>query len=385
MRYIEIEVSPLKEENKRKKRKRLALVALALIFATTIGFAGYIFYWPISAIVGQILRNPQSAFSFFKQPVGELKSTDGKTNFLILGIDKRAGVPYTFFGSNGKQERNGFLSDTIIVASVNQNTKQVSVISIPRDTWVTIPGRSGFSVSSGKINSAYSLGDVYGYPGGGLKLSERVVAEHLGLPIHYGVRIDFEGFKKAIDTLGGIDITVERSFDDYQYPAEGKEKAICADGSYACRFEHLHFDAGLRHMDGAMALKFVRSRTGTNSEGSDFARAHRQQKVIAAFFKKATLLGNLLDPVKLSRLSRDLGQGLESDFDLAAIPQTVKLFKEVKLDNARTLVLDPSSGVMYHPDDSLYGGAYVLVPKRSWDEVKTKIKEFLSNVAGASK
>ena len=385
MRYIEIEVPSLKEENKKKKRKRLALVALTLIFATIVGFTGYIFYWPISAIVGQILKNPQIAFSFFRQPAGELKSTDGKTNFLILGIDKRVNVPYTFFVSGGSQKRNGFLSDTIIVASVDQNTKQVSLISIPRDTWVAIPEWSGLSASSGKINSAYSLGDVYGYPGGGLKLSERVVSENLGVPIHYGMRIDFEGFKKAIDTLGGIDIVIEKSFDDYQYPAEGKEKANCADGSYSCRSEHIHFDAGPAHMDGTTALKFARSRTGTNGEGSDFARARRQQKIIQAFFKKSISVGNLLDPVKLSKLSRDFGQAVETDFDLTAIPQTIKLSKEVNFDNVRTLVLDPSSGVMYHPDDNLYGGAYVLIPKRNWNEVQTKIKEFISNVAGASK
>jgi len=382
MRYIDIGVLPV-QENKSKKKKRIILSGLMIIFATVVVYLGYAFYWPISAVVGQILKNPGVALSFFRQPAGELKSTDGKTNILLLGIDKRTNVPYTYFVSGGTQKRNGFLSDTIIVASIDQNTKQVSLISIPRDTWVAIPGWSGISASSGKINSAYSLGATEGYPGGGLELAERVVSEHLGLTIHYGVRIDFEGFKKAIDTLGGINVVVEKSFDDYQYPLEGKEKVDCSD--YSCRFGHIHFDAGPTHMDGLTALKFVRSRSGTNGEGSDFARARRQQRVIQAFFKKSTSIGNLLDPVKLNKIFRDFGQAVESDFDLAAIPQTIKLSKEINLDNVRTFVLDPSSGVMRHPEAGSYGGAYVIVPKRSWDEVRTKIKEFLSNVAGASK
>jgi hypothetical protein len=87
----------------------------------------------------------------------------------------------------------------------------------------------------------------------------------------------------------------------------------------------------------------------------------------------------------LNKLFRDFGQAVESDFDLTAIPQTAKLSKEINLDNVRTFVLDPSSGVMKHPEAGSYGGAYVIIPKESWGEVRIKIKEFLSNVAGTSK
>jgi LCP family protein required for cell wall assembly len=379
MRYIDLGVSPQTSLDKKiNSRKRLALLAISCLSAALVIYAGYVFYWPLSNIFRQIFKNPGVVLSFVRNPSGELKSTDGKTNFLLLGIDKRDNVPYTFIGPSGTQERNGFLSDTIIVLSVDLNTKQASMISIPRDTWISIPGWTNMPPSSGKINSVYSLGDAYNYPGGGLKLTERVVSEYLGIPIHYGVRIDFEGFKKGVDTLNGIDVVVDKTFDDYMYPIEGKENSSCPDGTFDCRYAHVHFNAGLNHMDGETALEYVRSRKGTNGEGSDFARARRQQKVIQAAVKKTLSLGNLLDPVKLNSLFRDFGQAVETDFDLKSLPQIIKLAKEVKTDNMKTFVLDPSSGLMYQPDASSYGGAYVIIPSKGWDEIKIKVNEFLN-------
>jgi LCP family protein required for cell wall assembly len=379
MKYVDLGTGPtISIEKKRKRRKKLILLGVGLVSVVLIGVFGYAFYWPLSSLIGEFLKNPGIALSFFRDPSGQLKSTNGKTNFLILGIDKRSNVPYTYVGPNGEQERNGFLSDTVIVASVDLETKKTSLISIPRDTWVSVPEWKNFPASEGKINSTYSLGDAYSYTGGGLKLAEKVVTKHLGIPIHYGVRVDFESFKKTIDTLGGIDITVEKTFDDYKYPVEGKEIANCSGGGFYCRFEHIHFDKGKTHMDGATALKYARSRSGTKGEGSDFARARRQQKVIQATMKKALSIKNLLDPIKVNRLFRDFGETVETDFDVASVPALIRLAKEVDYQNMKTLVLDPSSGLMHTPNPGLYGGAYVIVPKNSWDEVRLRVKKFLN-------
>lgn len=379
MRYVDL--GPLQGDSplqKKKKRKKRILIAVGLIAAIVIGVFGYAFYWPLAGLLGQLLKNPGFALSFFRDPSKELKSTDGKTNFLILGIDKRVSVPYTYVGPSGKREHNGFLSDTIIVASVNLETKKISLISVPRDTWVYIPSWSSFPETQGKINSTYSLGDMYGYHGGGLALAKKVVSKNLGLTIHYSIRVDFQGFRKTVDTLGGIDVVVEKTFDDYQYPVDGLEAANCFAGGYSCRFEHIHFDAGPTHMGGATALKYARSRSGTNGEGNDFARTRRQQKVIAAFLKKATSTKNLLDPFKINNLFSNLGETVETDFDLATVPALIKLGKELDINSMKTLVLDPSSGLMITPPSNLYGGAYVVVPKNGWGEVRIKIKEFLT-------
>jgi len=203
-----------------------------MFVVSLIAVVGYAFYWPIL----ELLKNPGTVLSFFKNPGAELKSTDGKTNFLLLGIDKRSNVPYTFVGPNGKQERNGFLSDTILLASFDHNTKKVSLVSVPRDTWVSLPAWDNFPATQGKINSAYSTGDVFDYPGGGLQLAKKVVGDRLGVEIHYVGRIDFQGFEKIVDTLGGVDVVVDKTFDDYRYPVLGKERAQCLGGGEYCHF-----------------------------------------------------------------------------------------------------------------------------------------------------
>jgi len=382
MRYVDYGVLKSNSlENKRKKRKKIVLFTAALLATSIIGVFGYAFYWPLSNLFGQLLRNPGTVLSFFRNSSAELKSTDGKTNFLLLGIDKRSNVPYTYSGPAGKQEHNGFLADTIIVASFDLETKKTVLISIPRDTWVSIPSWNSFPASEGKINSAYSLGDVYGFPGGGLSLAKKVVSTNLGIPLHYAVRVDFEGFVKAVNTLGGIDIAVENTFDDYQYPTPGKETVTCSGGNYNCRFERIHFDKGTRHMDGDTALKYVRSRSGTNSEGSDFARARRQQKVIQAFLKKSVSAKTLLDPFKVNSLFKDLEETIETDFDFAAIPAVVKLAKDAQIENIETMVTDIESGLMIAGDPGAHGGAYTIVPKNGWAQVRLKVKEFIAKAS----
>ncbi|OGY31112.1 MAG: hypothetical protein A3A57_01820 [Candidatus Woykebacteria bacterium RIFCSPLOWO2_01_FULL_41_12] len=134
-------------------------------------------------------------------------------------------------------------------------------------------------------------------------------------------------------------------------------------------------------MDGKTALGFVRSRSGTNGEGSDFARARRQQKVIEAVIKRALSLENILNPITLNSLFREFGESVETDFDLVVIPQVIKLAKEFDLSEMKTFVLDTSSNLMIIPNSGQYGGAYVIVPKNNdWRPVKLKIKEFLTPV-----
>src|SRR3990167_374255 len=159
MRYVDLGVTPsLSQEKKKKRKKKILLITGGIFLITLVAVIGYAFYWPIL----ELLKNPDIALSFFNKEEAQLKSTDGRTNILLLGIDKRSNVPYTYLGPGGKQEHNGFLSDTIIVASVDLTTKKSVMISIPRDTWVSVPGWSSFPSSEAKINSAYSLGDMYG-------------------------------------------------------------------------------------------------------------------------------------------------------------------------------------------------------------------------------
>ncbi|EKD85083.1 MAG: cell envelope-related transcriptional attenuator [uncultured bacterium] len=332
-----------------------------------------------------------------------LKSGEGRINILLLGI---AG------GSHG----GASLTDTIMVASYNLKTSQIDLISLPRDLWLP-------SLQS-KANAVYQKGLVQG---NGLGLSKVVIGNILGIPIHYALLVDFRGFVAAIDALGGIDVQVEKSFDDYQYPIEGKENDMCGleekemdfnendaknlniepgkrlvlilqDGKIAtdaaqedrgvkyfnCRYEHIKFEKGQMHMSGAVALSFVRSRHGTNGEGSDFARSKRQQKVIEAVKSKILSLETLTSPQKVGDLISVLGKSIDTDVKVKDTLESYKLLR--KIEQVHTFVLDDSlrSGLpdgrktlFVNPPRSSYGGAYVLV---SQDDDFSIVQEYVRKI-----
>ncbi len=215
----------------------MALIGLSLIFSDKV----------------KALFDPVSIVSTITSP--NLDEADGRTNVLILGADKR-----------GSLENQVILTDTLLFASVGRVEGNVAMISMPRDLWVKANAGKGDHFM--KINSVYAAD--------GVEEVQKITEDVLGMPIHYYAVIDFRFFRDVVDILGGVDIDVERSFDDFQYPIEGMENAPNIDD----RYEHIHFNVGLQTMDGETALKYVRSRKGTNGEGTDFARSKRQQKMI---------------------------------------------------------------------------------------------------------
>ena len=215
-------------------------------------------------------------------------------------------------GYGGGIHEGGSLTDSIILAQFIPKEEKIKLISIPRDLWVSIPIGVGETEMS-KINKAYVIGlDDKKYPNkdvqftglaGGGELSKSVVSQIVGFPVDNFLTIDFNGFIKTIDTLGGIDVNVQKVLDDPFYPIEEKSDDTCGksddelkaieatmsgdklEQQFTCRYEHLHFDKGLQHMDGATALKFARSRHGV-LDGSDFARSARQKLIIESVEKK---------------------------------------------------------------------------------------------------
>ncbi len=334
------------------------------------------------------------------------KSNDGRVNILLLG-------------NGGGKHEGADLTDSIMIASYNIKDKKATFISIPRDLWL--------DENRGKINTVYEKGKDKGQ---GLKYSEQMIGKLVGLPIHYTVRIDFGGFVKAVDEVGGIDVDVARVLDDYIYPLTGKEDDLCGyseiekdfsadeaktlniepgkrkvliapDGKiatdsaeedkgiqyFSCRYEHIHFDKGINHMDGENALKFVRSRHGLGAEGSDFARSARQQKVIEAFREKVLSLDTLTNPKKISGLLDAYGESFETDIPIDDMVALYGLTKN--MENSQNIVLSNGGEkpLLYNPPLSEYGGAWVLAPKdRSLKEIQSYIMEVLegSEVKGES-
>lgn len=239
---------------------------------------------------------------------------DGRVNILLLGI-----------GGPGHEAPN--LSDTIMVMSIDPRSKDVAMLGLPRDLYVPVPG-----FGSTKINAAHAYGESSRYSGGGPALAKATVSKILDLPIHYYARIDFNGFKRAVDAVGGVDITVEKALYDSEYPDERNPK----------RSKTFSLAAGRQRLDGATALKYVRCRKGTC--GGDFGRAARQQQVLLALREKAISLKTLSNPSKLAQLISIVGDSAKTDLQLHEIRKLAEIAKGVDPKKVQTKVLDTSPG-----------------------------------------
>ncbi len=283
-------------------------------------------------------------------------------NILLLGI---AGG-----GHDGPK-----LTDTIILANVNIDQNKVHMFSVPRDLWVPPLER--------KINSVYAIGEKEGK---GIELSRSAIEDLTGQKVDYVLVLDFQGFTKIIDYLGGIDVRVENSFIDKQYPITGKEEDICGKSeeefealataasqldAFPCRYKTIAFKRGIQKMNGETALEFVRSRHGTSGEGSDFARSKRQQVIIAALREKVFSLGVILNPVKLLGIYNILTDNINTDIDTEKIDDFVKLADKMKDGQIKSYVIDDGNkaderwGLLINPPISKdYGFQYVLIPRK---------------------
>ena len=267
------------------------------------------------------------------------------------------------------------------------------MISIPRDLWVESNDGSRW-----KINELYGI--YGGKDGTGTEEVLKAVSSVLGIPIHYHSIVNFSMFETVIDTLGGVEVYVETAFEDFEYPIEGKEVDTCGRSAsdaermlsegkayvqiFPCRYEHIAFAKGVQKMDGATALKYVRSRHGNNDEGTDFARAKRQQNLIAAVKEKALSSTTLLDFSKIASLFDLYAKNVDTNLDLSSVQLFLSLAKSSTFANTRSLVLDDRSagengGLLYAPTDlTMYGGKYVLIPKAGdYSQIHAYMQKYL--------
>jgi anionic cell wall polymer biosynthesis LytR-Cps2A-Psr (LCP) family protein len=174
-------------------------------------------------------------------------------------------------------------------------------------------------------------------------LAKKTVQYTLGVPIHYYVRINFEGFEKLVDTLGGITVDVEEAIHDDRYP----------DANYG--YMTIDIPAGVQHMDGKTALQYARARHG----GSDFTRARRQQQVITAIRDKAFSLNIPL--TKIPEMLRIAGDSVQTDLGLNEMYTLAKLGREILGDSIQGAVIDETMTTPQITPD----GAHVLIPNRA--------------------
>lgn len=301
-------------------------------------------------------------------------SNQDSTNILLLG--------YGGIGHDG-----GNLADVVMILNFNPKSKEINLISIPRDLWVEIPVRSDISEKH-KINFVHAIGlDDKKYPlkepqykgdGGGGTMAKKVVSEVSGMQIDYFIAIDFEGFKKIIDTLGGVDVDVPVTFDDYFYPIKGKENETCGKPSseiaklhklykdtelhhqFECRYEHIHFDKGLAHTDGETALKFVRSRA-SSQHGGDFARSQRQHAVLLGVKDKLISLSSVK---KIDELFVQFTKMVKTDLDLNTIRELSKIVGKPQDYKISFISLNEDNVLV---STKSLDGQFILIPKEGED------------------
>lgn len=265
---------------------------------------------------------------------------EGRINILLLGA-----------AGEGKPGTN--LTDTIMIASLSLKEKRIALISLPRDLYVEIPQEKRQS----KLNTLYQYGLSSGK---NLEPITQAVSEITGLPLHYYLVVDFEGFEKMIDALGGIRVMVERDIYDTRYPGP----------NYS--YETFSLKKGLHELDGKTALKYVRERH-SDPEG-DFGRAKRQQQALQAIKGKVFSIGTILNASAMSELLNALGSHVRTNLRLEEMLRIAALSKELDTQNISTAVVDAwkRESLLRVSHVELGGSrAFILIPRSgNWHEIK---------------
>ncbi|OGM08657.1 hypothetical protein A2W13_03180 [Candidatus Woesebacteria bacterium RBG_16_36_11] len=360
--------------------KKIILFVLFLGALTGAGITTYL-YSKLSKTL--IKNNLTEKSTLLSAPNSNEVTNDKHTNILLLG--------YGGAGHDG-----GLLTDSLIVVNIDRENSKVNLISVPRDLWVAIL-TDWDSTTNNKINEAYSIGgneikyankkpEFRGDIGRG-NLAKYVVGSVVGMPINYFIAVDFSGFSKAIDLLGGIPVDVPKTFDDYFYPVKGLENETCGKSAqeiadlhskflgfdlekqFTCRYEHLHFDKGIQTINGEKALKFVRSRH-SNESGGDFARSQRQFALLTGIKNKIISLQII---TKADPVFDKLVESVKTDMDANGIKALVNILVNSNSYTTKEVFLTDQNVLQQSKSNT---GQFILVPKEGvnkWTQVQNYI------------
>ncbi len=224
-------------------------------------------------------------------------------------------------------------SDTMILTMLDPVNKRASMLSIPRDLFVDVPG-----YGLNRVNTAYFFG--------GSDLAIETVQYNLGIRVNYYAMIEFNVFVRLVDEIGGVDVVNQGEIYDARYP------------TYDFGYQVFYLPAGAQHLDGETALKYARTRHGN----SDFDRAERQQQLIFAIRDKVTSLNMLPTLVqKAPSLYSEIGSNVDTSLSLDQMTRLVVLASDIPKENIRTGVIDSNYVISYETPD----GAQVEIPNRA--------------------
>ncbi len=334
--------SARKKKSKSRHRTVKIIGAVVLLFLVGAGIVGGVVFREVHNTVNSVteqkasIADTVSAISPWAR--SPLNQTDGRTNLLILGMRGQ-------YDDNG-----GLLTDSIMIMSIDRAEKTATLISLPRDMYVSVSGYSG----KYKLNRAHALG-AQEQPSVGVKTAMQTVEEVTDLPIHYGLRVDFIAFEEIVNQLGGITVNVEKPLIDENYGG-------------------LRVPEGQVDMYGERARKYAQSRLST----SDFDRSRRQREIVKAIKREMEHQEVFSNP----RFVFNLMQSLEGNIKTTMRPQEVKealsVGKDINLDNMRTKGFTTSSSVLTSTNNEQ--GQYIIIPEgKSYEGLQQEIKRLLSS------
>jgi LCP family protein required for cell wall assembly len=305
-----------------RRPRTLKAVGLTLAGALVLGVAaaGWA-YWHLdrnitSVDINSALGDDRPAGAVATPSAGASPLPAGSLNILVLGSDSRSGEANKELGGG---DSDGARSDTAMVVHIDAGRTKATVVSIPRDTLVTRPscplstGGSTAPAYGAMFNSAYSVG--------GPVCAVKTVETLTGVRMDHYLEIDFSGFARLVDALGGVDVTTGQDIDDDQ--------------------SHLHLRAGPHHLDGKQALALARTRHGIG-DGSDLGRIGLQQTLVKALLEQLSGAGLLTDPAELYQVADAVTAGLTTDTGLDSLNELTSLGRSLRgltADRVRTVTM----------------------------------------------
>lgn len=347
----------LKQFKKRRVIKRFFLIILLIL--AIVG--GYYIHKTLNNFGNLFGGNPFDLFSHQKLK----EDSQGRTNILIFATNPEDRIA---------ADNDSGLTDSIMVLSVNQETKDVYTVSLPRDLYVKHSCPTYLGTTSGKLNETYICGQKEAEDNGanitdseksGQKALATTAQEVLGLEIQYTAHLNWEVLTGIVDALGGIEVVVD-TYDGSPYMYDSRTNVNYKNGERV-------------QLNGERALAFSRARYELS--GGAFDRERNQQKVLAAIVEKVNSSGKS-NPVALMGMFNALGENVKTDFQASEIQTIADIAKDFDASKIKSLpLLDDKNDIRLMTTDNI-GGSSVVVPTAglyNYQDIKSYIAKNTSN------
>lgn len=344
------------KEGERRSWKKIALRSALALTIITVLIGGFLFIKGYIKLYN-IFKGGGAAAALDENvdPARLRGEGDGRINILILGK-----------GGPGHEAPD--LTDTILVASIDPIQKEAALLSVPRDFYVKVPSRGSMKINAAYVNAKNSVlngrktdDQVERAEKAGMEAAQKVVETVLGIPMHYYVMVDFEAFRKAIDTVGGVTIDVKEALYDPSIAWENNNNPLIA-------------AKGAQTFNGKKALLYARSRQ--SSPRGDFDRTQRQREIILALKEKVLSIGTFSNPVKVSQLIDAFGNDARTNLSLSEVMRLYEIGKEIPGNKVASVGLaDPPNNFVV---TTSINGQSVVVPRAGTYDY-SEIQNFVRN------